>query len=140
MFCLHTVKKATVLFQTIQFSISTQFSSIWPINRILLGATTLGLSRPGSNGNEGVLESSSIIGTSPSDCFASYTGHLLEESYLLAEKQLVYFPAPVNRATVICLPTVKWLIGITTVGQSGPESNGNERVYPHSTEPHHQMV
>ena len=25
----------TVLFQTIQFSISTQFSSIWPIDRIL---------------------------------------------------------------------------------------------------------
>ena len=30
----------TVLFQAIQFSISTQFSSIWPINRILSGATT----------------------------------------------------------------------------------------------------
>ena len=30
----------TVIFQTIQFSISTQFSSIWPIDRILSGATT----------------------------------------------------------------------------------------------------
>ena len=32
----------TVLFQVIQFSISTQFSSIWPINRALSGATTPG--------------------------------------------------------------------------------------------------
>ena len=31
----------TVLFQTIQVSISTQFSSIWPIDRTLSGATTL---------------------------------------------------------------------------------------------------
>ena len=31
----------TVLFQTIQFSISTQFSSVWPIDRTLSGATTL---------------------------------------------------------------------------------------------------
>ena len=44
----------TVLFQAIQFSISTQFSSIWPIDRILSGATTLGQSGPGSYGNEGV--------------------------------------------------------------------------------------
>ena len=45
----------TFLFQTIQFSISTQFSSIWPIDRTLSGATTPGQSRPGSDGNEGVL-------------------------------------------------------------------------------------
>ena len=46
-----------------QFSISKQFSSIWPIDRTLSGATTLGLCRPGSNGNKGVLripQSSSI--------------------------------------------------------------------------------
>ena len=36
----------TVLLQTIQFSISTQFSSIWPINRALSGVTTPGQSRP----------------------------------------------------------------------------------------------
>ena len=45
----------TVLFQTIQFSISTQFSSIWPIDRILSGATTLGQGELGSDGNEVVL-------------------------------------------------------------------------------------
>ena len=32
----------TVLFQVIQFSISTQFSSIWTIDKILSSATTLG--------------------------------------------------------------------------------------------------
>ena len=45
----------TVVFQTTQFSISTRFSSIRPINKILSGATTLGQSGPGSDGNEGVL-------------------------------------------------------------------------------------
>ena len=44
----------TFLFQTIQFSQSTLFSSIWPIDRILSGATTQGQSRPGSDGNEGI--------------------------------------------------------------------------------------
>ena len=44
-----------VLFQTIQLSISTQFSSMWPIDKTLSGATTLGQSGPGSDGNEGVL-------------------------------------------------------------------------------------
>ena len=45
----------TVLFQAIQFSISAQFSSIWPIDRTLSGATTPGQSGPGSDGNTGVL-------------------------------------------------------------------------------------
>ena len=56
----------TVLFQTIQFSISTQFSSIWPIDRTLSGATTPGQSGHGSDGNEGIRDipqSSSITGT-----------------------------------------------------------------------------
>ena len=46
----------------------------------LSGATTMGQIGPGSNGNEGVLcipQSSSITGTSPSDCLVSYTGHSL---------------------------------------------------------------
>ena len=41
-----------VRFQTIQFSISTQFSSIWPIDRTLSDITTPGQSWPGSDGNE----------------------------------------------------------------------------------------
>ena len=54
-------------------------SSIYPIDRALSGATTPGQSGPGSDGNEGVLrvlQSSSITGTSPSDCLVSNPGHL----------------------------------------------------------------
>ena len=55
---------------------STQFSSIWPIDRKLSDATTPGQSGPGSNG---ISQSSSITGTSPSDCLVSYLGHSLCE-------------------------------------------------------------
>ena len=61
-----------VLFQVIQFSISTQFSSIWLTDRTLSDVTTPGPSGPRSDGNEGMLcisQSSSITRTSPSDCF-----------------------------------------------------------------------
>ena len=82
-----------------------QFSSIGPIVRSLSGATTLGQSGPGSNGNEGVLripQSSSITGTSPSDCLVLYPGHLLGVgSYPSAEMQWVYSAAPADRAIAI---------------------------------------
>ena len=68
-----------ILIQIIQFSIGMLFSSIHPIDRVLSGATISSQSGPGSNGNKGVLripQSSSITGTSPSDCYASYPGHL----------------------------------------------------------------
>ena len=51
----------------------------------LLGATMLGQSGPGSNGNEGVLcipQGPSITGTSSSDCLMSYPGHSLVEGVL----------------------------------------------------------
>ena len=57
-------------------------SSIWPIDRILSGATTLGQSGPGSDGNEGVLyipQISSITGALPSDCLVLYPGQLVVE-------------------------------------------------------------
>ena len=78
-----------------------QFSSIQPIDRALSGATTSGQSRPGSNGNEGVLhipQSSSITGTSPLDCLVSYPGHSFVggRSYPYAEMQLVYSTAPAD--------------------------------------------
>ena len=41
-------------FQVIQFNISTEFSSIWPIDRLLSEATTPGQSGRGGDGNEGV--------------------------------------------------------------------------------------
>ena len=73
---MHTqLNVKTVLFQIIQLSISTLFSSIWPIDRVRSDATTLGQSGPGSDGNEGVFrfpKNSSITGTSPSDCLVSY--------------------------------------------------------------------
>ena len=63
-----------------------------------------GQSGPGSDGNEGVLripQSSSIAGTSPSDCLVSYPGHSLGSSYPSAEVQSVYSTAPAD-----------WAIGI----------------------------
>ena len=93
----------TVLFQTIQFSISAHFYSIWLKDRTLSGATNPDQSGPGSDGNKGGLlipQSSSINEASPSDCFVSYPGHLLGESYLFAEKQSVYSAAPVDWASV----------------------------------------
>ena len=90
-----------VLFQTVHFSITTQFSSIWSIDRSLPGATISGQGGPGSDVNDGViciLQSSSIIGTSPSDCLVSYPGHSLGgRSYPSAEVQSVYSTAPVDR-------------------------------------------
>ena len=67
------------------YGISTQFSSIWPIDRALSGATTLSLSGPWSDGNKGViciLQSSSITETSLSDCLVLYPGCSLEEGIL----------------------------------------------------------
>ena len=91
----------TVLFQIIPFSMSTQFSSIWPIDRTLSDATTPGQSGSCSDGSEEVLrisQSYSITGTSPLNCLSSYTGHSLGGSYCSAKKQLVYSTAPVNWA------------------------------------------
>ena len=75
----------TVLFQVIQVSISPHFCYISPIDRALSGASTPDPSEPSSDSNDWVLripQSSSITGTSPTDCFISYFGHLLEEGVL----------------------------------------------------------
>ena len=93
----------TVQFQTIIFNISTQFSSIWPIERNLSGATSPGQSGPSSDGNEGVLcipQSSSITEALPSDCLMSYLGHSLEESYPSAKLRSMYSTAPVDWAKI----------------------------------------
>ena len=76
----------TVFFQTVQFSKSMQFNSIWPIDSVLSGATTLNQSGPGSDGNERVLrilQSSSNTGTSPSDCVVSYQDTRYEGGVLI---------------------------------------------------------
>ena len=52
---------------------------------------------PESDGNEGVFnipQSSSIIGTSPSDCLVSYPGNSLGEFYSPAKMLSVYSTAP----------------------------------------------
>ena len=75
-----------------------------PYIRTLSGATTPGQSEPRSNDNEGVLHiphSSSITGASPSNCFMSYPGHSLGESYPSAEVQSVNSTAPAN-CVIIC--------------------------------------
>ena len=87
-----------------KFNISHLFAhivfSIWPIDRTLLGATTLGQSVPESNGNEGVLYIPQIskAGVLPSNGLMSYPGHLLGVSYPSAEMQLVYSTASANWA------------------------------------------
>ena len=55
------------------------FSSIWPIDRTLSGATTSGQSGPGRDDKElfHIPQSSSITGASQSDCLVLYPGHLL---------------------------------------------------------------
>ena len=44
-----------VIFNTIQFDINTQFTSIWRIDRTLSGATNPVQSEPGNDGIKGVL-------------------------------------------------------------------------------------
>ena len=82
-----------VLYQTILFSTNSQVTSIWPIDWTLLGATTPGQSKTGSDRNEVVLcipQTSSITGASLSAFLVSYTGHSLREIYPSAEMQSVY--------------------------------------------------
>ena len=70
----------------------------------LSGATTPSQSGPGSNGNEGVLhipQTSSITGTSPSDCLVSYPGHSLGGwgSYPSAKVQSMFIqPQPIGQS------------------------------------------
>ena len=64
-----------VLFQKIQFSISMQIISMWPLDWTQFGAATLGQSGAESDGNEEVLripQSFNITETSLSDCLWSY--------------------------------------------------------------------
>ena len=76
-------------------------SFTWPIDRILLVATTPGQSGVGSDGNEGELcisQGSSINGASPWDCLLSDLRHSLGKSYPSAEMQSVYSTVPTNWA------------------------------------------
>ena len=95
----------TVLFQTIQFSISTKFSFIWPLDRTLSGVTTPCQNGPESNGNKGVLcipQNSNITGVSLSDCLVPYLGHSLGGSYPSVKVRSVYYSAPTYSASITC--------------------------------------
>ena len=66
-------------------------SSIWFIDEILSGATTLGQSGPGSNGIEEVLhipQSFCIIGASPWNGFVSLPGHVWEKDVICLQSIL----------------------------------------------------
>ena len=80
-------------------------SSIWPIDRTLLGATTLGQSELGSNSNEEVLhipQSSSITEASPSDCLVLYPGHSLGGGVLpLCRDAVSAFYSPIWKGHMI---------------------------------------
>ena len=100
----------SVLYQTIQFNMSTHSNSIWPIDRTLSGVTIPGQSGPRSDGNNGVLcilQSSGITEVSPSDCLVSYLGHSLEESCLSVDMQSVYSAASANRARLFWSKYIK---------------------------------
>ena len=69
----------------------------------LWGSTIPGQIEFGSDDNKGVLcipYSSSITGTSPSDCVVSYLGHSLAEFSLSAEMQSVYSAASAHWANI----------------------------------------
>ena len=85
------------------FSISTQFSSIWPIDRTLSDAITPGQSVPGSDGNEGVLcipQIYNITETSLSDYLVSYPGQSLGRGLTSLQRcsRCILLPQPTGRA------------------------------------------
>ena len=75
-----------------------QFSSIYPIDMTYLSGPTIpGHSGPGRIGNEEVLripQSSSITGTSPSDCLVWYRGHSWEGVLSLCREAIGVFYSP----------------------------------------------
>ena len=90
----------TVLFQTIQFNMSTLSSSICTIDRTYQ-VLSPGQSGSGSDGKKGVFcipQSYSFPGAWSWDCSASYTGPILGESYPSAEMQSVYSAIQVDWA------------------------------------------
>ena len=95
-----------VLFQAIQFSLSTPFSCIWLIDRILSGAINPGQSGPGGDGNEGVLwipQCSSITEASPSDCIVSHLGHPLRGILFLYRDAFDVLYSPNRLANQNCI-------------------------------------
>ena len=82
--------------QTTEFTIITQFSSIWHMDRTRSDDTTRSHSEPGSDGNKKELhipQRSNITGTSPLHCLVSYAGHTFGKYYPSAKMQPVHSTA-----------------------------------------------
>ena len=113
----------TVLFQIIQFSIRTQFSFIWPIDRTLSGATTPSQSGPGSNGIEEILRiprRTSFTGTSGSNCLVSLSEHALWRGVL---------PLCRSAVGVFCSPSwLGWDVLVSYLGLSLGESYSSAEI------------
>ena len=96
---LHAVEWFQVLLYNRQFNISHLFAhSLFYLTPA--GGATLGWSRPGSNGNEGILHIPQIskVEATLSDGLMPYPGHLLGEEGS-AKIQSVYFSSPANWAS-----------------------------------------
>ena len=84
-------------FKQFSFSISTQFSSIWPIERTLSGATIPGESGLRNNGSKGVLHiplSSCITVASPSGLFSVISRTLVGGVLPLCRDSISVFYSP----------------------------------------------
>ena len=107
---LRSLNTKTVLFQAIQFSVSTYFSSIWVIDGTLSAATNPGQSGPGNDGIEEVLhisQRSSITGTSPSDCLMLYPGLSLRGLTPLHRcNRCILQPQPIGQYTDLNVKTL----------------------------------
>ena len=92
-----------------------QFSSIWPIDSALFSTTIPGQSEPKSGGNKEVLhisQSSSITGTSPSDCLVPYPRHLLGWGFLPLCRVAVgvfYSPSPLSMFMFLFNVVICWV-------------------------------
>ena len=111
-FFLHTVKWKAFLFQIIQFSISTQFKC-QKVHFDRSAATPPGQSEPGSDCNEWVLsipQSSSITGTSPWECFVSYQDTCWESFTLCIDTvRIFHSPSRLGQDVLGTLLWVTWL-------------------------------
>ena len=87
----------TVLFQTDQFSISTKFTSFWPIERTLSSATTPGQNGSRRDGNKGVLKAPALLEPHHQIDLCHIQDTRSGSSYFSAEKQSMHFIALIDR-------------------------------------------
>ena len=127
----------TVLFQVIQV-ISTQFSSILPIDRTISGATTSGQSEPGIDGNEGVPHLHMVKWFQVLVCITNNSIKHPSFVYIHSTDQTILFLTIQLNMSFVCIqfkysnssiwPINRTLSGTTTLGQSQPGSWSNEEV------------